>query len=84
MATHYKVTLTFDERRTLDGIVSKGKHSAAKIKHANILLAVDESDGRVKQSDADIAKQFHCHYNNITIHRVLKKMNYSLTRKNVG
>ncbi|GHT23678.1 hypothetical protein FACS189419_07950 [Planctomycetales bacterium] len=66
MVVLYKVTLTSDERQTLDGIVSKGKHSATKIKHANILLAVDESDGRVKQSDADIAKQFHCHYNTVT------------------
>jgi transposase len=66
MATIYKVTLTDEERQTLGDIVSKGRHSAAKIKHANILLAVDESDGRVKRLDADIAKQFHCHYNTVT------------------
>ncbi|GHT12009.1 hypothetical protein FACS1894170_06310 [Planctomycetales bacterium] len=37
MATRYKVTLTTEERQTLDDIVSKGKHSVAKIKHANII-----------------------------------------------
>jgi transposase len=66
MATIYKVTLTSEERQALSGIVTKGKHAAAKIKHANILLAVDESDGRVKPLDTDIAKQFHCHYNTVS------------------
>ncbi|GHT18612.1 hypothetical protein FACS1894189_6720 [Planctomycetales bacterium] len=44
MATLYKVTLTPEERQASDDIASKGKHSAAKIKHANILLAVDKSE----------------------------------------
>ena len=35
-----------------------------KIKHANILLAVDETEnGRV--TDQEVAKQFHCHYNTV-------------------
>jgi len=60
----YTVTLTPEERSDLAKLVSTGKSSAAKIKHANILLAVDETEnGRV--SDSDIAKQFHCHANTV-------------------
>ena len=58
----YKVTLTPEERTELKMLVSTGKSSAKKIKHAHILLAVDESEhGRV--GDAEVARQFHCHAN---------------------
>jgi len=60
----YKVTLTAAERSDLTKLVSTGKSSAAKIKHAHILLAVDET-GNGKVSDSDIAKQFHCHANTV-------------------
>jgi transposase len=60
----YKVTLTAEERNELIQLVSTGKCSAQKIKHANILLAVDEAENE-KVSDADIAKQFHCHANTV-------------------
>jgi transposase len=60
----YKVTLTPEERFALTKLVSIGKSSAAKIRHAHILLAVDETEyGKV--SDSDIAKQFHCHANTV-------------------
>jgi transposase len=60
----YKVTLTPEERIALTALVSTGKSNALKIKHANILLAVDENEhGRVH--DNDIAKQFHCHANTV-------------------
>jgi hypothetical protein len=60
----YKVTLTTEERTELKTLVSTGKASAKKIKHANILLAVDENEnGRV--SDQTVAKQFHCHANTV-------------------
>ena len=60
----YKVTLTTAERTELTKLVSTGKSNAQKIKHANILLAVDETEhGRV--SDSDVAKQFHCHANTV-------------------
>ena len=39
----YKVTLTLEERQTLIELVSTGKSNTQKIKHANILLVVDES-----------------------------------------
>ena len=38
----YKATLPPEERSDLTTLASTGKSSAAKIKHANILLAVDE------------------------------------------
>jgi len=56
----YKVTLTPDERRELIEFVSTGKTSAHKIKHANILLAVDEV-ANAPLSDQEAAKRFHCH-----------------------
>ena len=60
----YKVTLTPEERSDLISLVSTGKSNAKKIKHANILLAVDENEhGRV--SDGDVVKQFHCHANTV-------------------
>ena len=64
MKKQYKVTLTPEERNDLKILVSTGKSSAKKIKHAHILLAVDENEhGRI--SDADVAKQFHCHANTV-------------------
>jgi transposase len=60
----YKVTLTPEERFGLTQLVSHGKSNAKKIKHANILLAVDETvNGRV--SDQEVAQQFHCHANTV-------------------
>ena len=60
----YKVTLTTEERTELKTLVSTGKANAKKIKHANILLAVDETEnGRV--TDQEVAKQFHCHHNTV-------------------
>jgi transposase len=60
----YKVTLTAEERTELTKLVSVGKSNAQKIKRANILLAVNETEhGRV--SDAEVAKQFHCHTNTV-------------------
>jgi len=50
----YKVTLTADERAFLTKLVSTGKSSAQKIKHANILLAVDETaNGRVSDQEVE-------------------------------
>ena len=60
----YKVTLTADERTQLIQLVSKGKSNAQKIKHANILLAVDETENG-KVSDSAVAKQFRCHVNTV-------------------
>lgn len=39
------VELTVTERQELEEIVSKGKSSAIKIKHAHIMMKLDESEG---------------------------------------
>jgi len=39
----YIVTLTSEERKRLAWLVSKGQDKAYRIKHANVLLAVDEN-----------------------------------------
>jgi len=46
----YIVTLTKDERDTLSGLTSKGKHRSQKILNALTLLACDESKYQTKRS----------------------------------
>jgi hypothetical protein len=54
----YIVRLEADERFSLEQIVRVGKSAALTIRHANILLAVDESDAGAKLTDVDAAKAF--------------------------
>ncbi len=42
----YHVELREEERKILEEIINKGKNSASKIKHAQILLKLDESNGK--------------------------------------
>jgi transposase len=42
MNIRYRVTLTDDERSTLEGLIQKGKVSARRVKRAQILLAADQ------------------------------------------
>ena len=58
MGKRYIVRLTPDERSHLTALVAKGKTQAYRIKHANILLAVD-ADGPA-WTDARVAEGFHC------------------------
>lgn len=51
----YKVYLSEAERSELEGIVSRGKHTATIVKRANILLSLDENAGTVLKQE-DIAK----------------------------
>lgn len=51
----YIVRLEAEERAQLDRIVCTGKRAAYVIRHANILLAVDESEAGRKMSDAEAA-----------------------------
>ena len=44
MNKKYIVRLTAEEKKELENLVKKGKTQAYRIKHANILLAVD-ADG---------------------------------------
>jgi transposase len=63
MARKYVVRLEFEERKALELLVKKGKTQAYRIKHANILLAVD-ADGP-DCSDEEVAEAFGCHVNTV-------------------
>jgi transposase len=63
MAKKYVVRLTPGERAELRDLVSKGKTQAYRIRHANILLAVD-ADGP-NWSDDQTAEAFGCHRNTV-------------------
>jgi transposase len=63
MNKKYVVRLTAEERKYLEGFVSKGKRSAYKIKHANILLKAD-ADGP-GWSDEAIAEAFMANSNTV-------------------
>lgn len=52
----YVVRLEADERSRLEQLVRTGKAAALRIRHANILLAVDESQAGAKLKDSDAAK----------------------------
>ena len=51
----HKVYLKPDQRKELEKIVSRGKHTATIVKRANILLCLDENTGPVMKQD-EIAK----------------------------
>jgi Homeodomain-like domain len=55
----YIVRLEADERTQLEQLISAGKASAHRIRHANILLAVDESAQGPKLTDQIVAKTLH-------------------------
>jgi len=63
MNKKYIVRLTAEEREELENLVKKGKTQAYRIKHANILLAVD-ADGP-NLSDENSARIFGCHQNTV-------------------
>ena len=57
------VRLTAKEKKELENLVKKGKTQAYRIKHANILLAVD-ADGQ-NWPDYQTAKAYKCHQNTV-------------------
>lgn len=63
MNKKYIVRLTAEERKELKDLVNKGKTQAYRIKHANILLAVD-ADGP-NWPDHQAAKAYKCHKNTV-------------------
>src|SRR5512134_2066645 len=63
MAEKYIVRLTAEEREQLTALISKGKASAAKIRHAHVLLKAD-ADGP-NWPDAQIAEAFSVHLNTV-------------------
>ena len=54
----YKVYLSEEQQKELEEITKRGKHSAAVIKRANILLNLNENS-RVVQKQDEIAKQLN-------------------------
>jgi transposase len=64
MNKKYIVRLTSDERSELDNLVKNGKTQAYRIKHANILLAVD-ADGP-GWTDEKTAEAYRCNLNTVT------------------
>ena len=67
----YKVTLTEDELNDLKQLVSKGKASARKITHAQILLHANEGASGGALKDTDIAKAIRI--SRLTVERVRKR-----------
>ena len=55
MAVRYRVTLTLEERKQLEDITKRGKHSAQKISHARSLLLCDTSDNRITRTVESVA-----------------------------
>lgn len=55
----YIVRLDAAERVRLEQLVRVGKAAAYRIRHANILLAVDESAAGAKMKDDEVARAFH-------------------------
>ena len=67
----YHVTLTKAEYQELLNLVRKGKASAQKIRHANILLALDETFNEKPGSIDAIKKAYHT--NEHTICEIAKR-----------
>jgi transposase len=55
----YIVRLDAEERSGLEQLVRVGKAAVYRVRHANILLAVDASDAGPKMSDAEAAQAFN-------------------------
>lgn len=58
MKKKYKVTLSDMEKEILEGIISKGKNVATKLKRAYVLLGADEREGGKKMTDLQIAQAY--------------------------
>jgi hypothetical protein len=52
----YRVTLTADERTSLQALIAAGKAAAKKLAHARILLKADQADGGPGWPDERIAE----------------------------
>jgi len=50
----YRVTLEVEERTYLQQLLAKGKTDVRRLKHAQILLAADETEGSPGQTDGQI------------------------------
>lgn len=67
----FKVTLTVEERKALEHLVSVGKAAARKLAHTRILLLADEGPGGPRRSDGDMIEALQVSLS--TIARVRKR-----------
>lgn len=58
MAIVHHVTLTSEEREELKGLIARGNTQGYKIRHAQMLLALDEIPENKEWTDAKIAKAY--------------------------
>jgi transposase len=71
MKKKYIVTLTGEERRRLQEMLSRGKAAARKLTHARILLKADAADGGPNWNDGAIAEGLEV--GRATVERVRKE-----------
>jgi transposase len=67
----FKVTLTAEERQSLEHLVSTGKAAARKLAHARILLLADEGPDGLRRTDEEIVAALQVSLS--TIARVRKR-----------
>jgi transposase len=56
----YRVTLTDAERAELERLITVGRTAAYRIRHANILLALDDRPENARWTDRKIAEAYQC------------------------
>jgi transposase len=71
MCKRYRVTLEGEEREHLEQLLSRGKANVRRLKHAQILLKADESEGGLAWSDSRIAEAVDC--GTATVERVRQR-----------
>lgn len=57
---HYQVELTIAEREFLEQQISDGKFKATRLRRAQILLGVDEHNGRKKMTMDEVVQAYGC------------------------
>ena len=67
----FKVTLTAEERQSLQDLIAAGKAAARKLTHARILLKADASEGGLHWPDWRIADALEVHV--ATVERVRQR-----------
>jgi len=60
MALKYSVTLTEDERDSLEQLLAKGKAAARKLTRARVLLKVDAGEHGPAWSDEEVVDALDC------------------------
>jgi transposase len=71
MSKRYRVTLDETERNELGRLLGKGKANVRRLKHAQILLKADESEGGLAWPDVRIAEAVGC--GTATVERVRRR-----------